>query len=255
MCFLKTKAIGLWGRKVNSGTTREKILGAYETLAERYNERIDHKPHNAYYDRPNTLKLLGEVAGKHILDAACGPGKYAEILLGKGAEVVGFDLSPKMIEMARKRNGKDTLFFVHDLTQPLNRFEDENFDAVLCALALHYIEDWQPVIQEFSRVLRKGGSVVVSIEHPFFEYNYFKSKDYFKVEEVSATWRGFGGRVVVPSYRRPLMACLQPFTENGFYIDALVEPLPVREFEKYNPRHYKELMKFPAFMCFKAVKK
>ncbi len=245
----------MWGRKANSISTKEKILEAYEILAEKYNERIDHKPHNAYYDRPNTLKLVGEVAGKHILDAACGPGKYAEILRNQGADVTGFDLSPKMVEYARERNGVPHLFFVHDLMQPLDMFKGKHFDMVLCALALHYVENWNPVVREFYRVLKKGGSVVVSIEHPFFEYTYFKSKKYFSVEAVKATWRGFGQRVAVHSYRRPLSECLQPFTDNGFYIDELVEPLPVEEFEKHDPKHFKELMEFPAFMSFKAVKK
>ena len=60
---------------------KEKIIKAYEDLADEYNAKIDYKPHNAYYDRPNTLKLIGEVKDKSILDAACGPGKYAEILI------------------------------------------------------------------------------------------------------------------------------------------------------------------------------
>ena len=83
---------------------KEKIISAYELMAEKYNELIDHKPHNAYYDRPNTLQLLPEVKGKTILDAACGPGKYAEILIGQGAIVIGFDISPKMVELAINRN-------------------------------------------------------------------------------------------------------------------------------------------------------
>lgn len=72
---------------------------------------------------------------------------------------------------------------------------------------------------------------------------------------VKAIWTGFGGRVTVPSYRRPLLECIKPFTDNGFYIDELVEPLPTTEFEKHDPKHFKELNEFPAFMCFKAIKK
>ena len=60
--------------------SKEKIKQAYEQLATSYNDLIDHKPHNAYYDRPNTLGLMTEIRGKKILDAACGPGKYAELL-------------------------------------------------------------------------------------------------------------------------------------------------------------------------------
>lgn len=235
--------------------SKEKILQAYETLAVRYDALIDHKPHNAYYDRPNTLSLIEKMQGKSILDAACGPGKYAEILKAKGATVTGIDISPKMIECAKKRNADEESFFVHDLAEPLSMFEDASFDLVLCALAMHYLEDWNPTIQEFHRVLKPGGTVVVSIEHPFFEYNYFKSERYFDVEAVKCTWGGFGQKVEINSYRRSLGECITPFTNNGFYIDQLLEPKPVPEFEKLDPKHFKELNEFPGFLCLRAVKR
>lgn len=234
---------------------KEKILKAYETLAEAYDAKIDYKPHNAFYDRPNTLNLIEDAKGKNILDAACGPGKYAELLLAEGASVTGFDLSPKMIELAKKRNPDAGTFFVHDLAQPLDQLETASFDLVLCALAMHYLEDWSPTIREFYRVLKPSGKLVLSIEHPFFDFNYFKSKHYFETETVQATWKGFGKPVVVNCFRRPLGACIAPLVNNGFYIDQLVEPKPVPEFEKYDPKHYKELNEFPAFMCIRAVRK
>ena len=46
-----------------------------------------------------------------------------------------------------------------------------------------------------------------------------------------------------------------PLTNNGFYIDTLIEPKPTEEFKKADPKHYKELNKFPSFMCIKAVRK
>lgn len=234
---------------------KDKILAAYEKMAEKYNELIEHKPHNAYYDRPNTLQLLPDVNGKIILDAACGPGKYAEILLEKGAIVKGFDISPKMVALAKERNKNQGEFFVHDLSNPIDRIESNSCDIVLCALALHYIEDWTVTIQEFHRVLKTNGILVISMEHPFNDFNFFKSKKYFEVEHVNCTWKGFGGPVEVNSFRRPLNQCISPLTENGFYIDKLVEPKPTIEFEKLDPRHYKELNDFPAFMCIRAVKR
>ena len=90
---------------------KKHIISAYEQLAEKYNELIEHKPHNAYYDRPNTLELMPNVAGKAILDTACGPGKYAEILMSKGATVTGFDISPKMVQLAQERNRGEGNFF------------------------------------------------------------------------------------------------------------------------------------------------
>lgn len=234
---------------------KEKIRNAYNTLAGSYDRLIDHKPHNAYYDRPNTLKLLEDVHGASILDAACGPGKYAEILMAKGATVTGFDFSAEMIKYAKERNGEQGTFFIHDLSAPLKMLEDQSFDFVLCALALHYLEDWTDTIREFHRVLKNNGQLIISIEHPFFEYTYFKSTDYFNTEAVKCTWSGFGVPVEINSYRRSLHDCILPLTDNGFYIDNLIEPRPVKEFEALDPKHYKELNEFPAFLCIRAVKK
>lgn len=234
---------------------KEKIKQAYEDLADSYNNLIDQKPHNAYYDRPNTLGLLPNVSGKIIFDAACGPGKYAEILISKGATVIGCDISPKMIAHAKERNKGIGEFFTHDLSQPIRQLNDASFDIVLCALAMHYLEDWNTTIKEFYRILKPNGKLVISIEHPFFEYNYFKSTEYFNIEPVKCTWSGFGKPVEINSYRRSLQECIRPFSDNGFYIEKLVEPKPTKEFEKLDPKHYKELNDFPAFMCIRAVKK
>ncbi len=235
--------------------SKAKILSAYEEMAESYNNLIDHKPHNAYYDRPNTLSLLPDVKDKSVLDAACGPGKYAEILLAQGAKVTGFDLSTKMIALAQQRNKNQGDFFVHDLAKPFENLKDASFNIVLCALAMHYLQDWTSTIKEFYRVLKPYGVLVISIEHPFFEYNYFNSTQYFEVEPVKCTWNGFGKPVEVNSYRRSLGDCISPLTQNGFYIDELLEPKPVSEFEKLDPKHFRELNEFPAFMCIRAVRK
>ena len=234
---------------------KEKILKAYEEMAESYNAMIDYKAHNAFYDRPNTLGLMPEVEGKSILDAACGPGKYAEILISQGADLTGFDMSPRMIEFAKERNKDSGTFFVHDLTHPFEMLENESFDIVLCALAMHYLEDWTSTIKEFYRILKPKGLFIMSIEHSFFEFNYFKSTKYFDVEPVKCTWKGFGKPIEINSYRRPLHECISPLTDNGFYIDKLIEPKPVAEFEKYDPKHFKELNEFPSFMCIRAIKK
>ncbi|WP_299766525.1 class I SAM-dependent methyltransferase [uncultured Dokdonia sp.] len=235
--------------------SKEKIKQTYDVLAERYNALIDHKPHNAYYDRPNTLGLIENPKGKQVLDAACGPGKYAEILLLEGANVVGLDISPEMIKHAKERNKGAGTFFVHDLEHPFHQLENDTFDVVVCALAMHYIENWDHTLQEFYRVLKPNGKLVISIEHPFFEYTYFKSQRYFEVEPVSCTWNGFGVPVEVHSFRRSLQECINPLLTNGFMIDKILEPKPVPEFEKLDPKHFKELNEFPAFMCIRAVKR
>lgn len=228
-------------------------LQTYEQLADSYHAKIDTKPHNAFYDRPNTLSLLPDVSGKKVLDAGCGPGKYAEILLARGAEVIGIDLSPRMIHWAKERNGAKGQYFVHDLNDSLP-FEDGEFEIVICPLVLEYIEDWSSVFQEFHRVLQPGGVLVFSVTHPFFDFTFFQSKDYFLTEQVSCVWKGFGEPTEVKSFRRSLMDCINPLIEVGFTLGKILEPKPVSEFAQLDPRHFEELSKFPSFICIQGLK-
>ena len=73
--------------------SKERIKQAYEQLAPAYNALIDHKPHNAYYDRPNTLALLGDVKGKKILHLMYRNGLDSISLALKGANITAIDMS------------------------------------------------------------------------------------------------------------------------------------------------------------------
>jgi 2-polyprenyl-3-methyl-5-hydroxy-6-metoxy-1,4-benzoquinol methylase len=59
------------------------------------------------------------LAGAIVLDAGCGSGAQAQWLLDQGAEVIGIDLSPRMVEEARRRCQSRTRFLVADLAEPL----------------------------------------------------------------------------------------------------------------------------------------
>ena len=124
--------------------TRHIAYDAYEQLADGFAAKVDTKPHNAYYERPATLSLLPDVAGKRVLDAGCGPGAYAEWLLDRGATVVGFDASPSMVAHAQRRTGGRGDFRVHDVTHPLDFVRDASVDLVVCPLVLEYVADWRP---------------------------------------------------------------------------------------------------------------
>jgi SAM-dependent methyltransferase len=230
-------------------------LEAYELLAEAYASVVDTKPHNAFYERPATLSLLPEVGGKRVLDAGCGPGVYAEWLLAHGAEVVAVDASPKMVELAKCRLGETVDVRQADLSRPLTFLESASFDIVLSPLTMEYIEEWVGPFREFYRVLRPGGYFVLSVTHPFFDYTYFKSDNYFETELVGSEWRGFGTvRVRMPSFRRSLEATINPLLESGFGLERMLEPKPTKEFAAADPKHYQELQERPSFLCIRARK-
>ena len=137
----------------------------YDVFADEFARHAERGFFNGHYDRPACLSLLGDVAGKRVLDAACGPGLYAAELIRRGAEVVGFDQSPRMVEIARERASQGD-FRVHDLTDPLGWLPDNSVNLVLFALAIEYVDDRVAALRELRRVLRPGGALVFSRLHP-----------------------------------------------------------------------------------------
>ena len=227
---------------------------AYQELAECYAARIDTKPHNAYYDRPAMIAMWPDLRGQRVLDAGCGPGVYAEILLNRGAAVTAIDMSDRMLALARKRLGPVADLRLVDLSQPLEMFSDNAFDFVNAPLCLDYIEDWRPVFTEFRRILRPAGRVQFSCGHPAFDAEYYNTSNYFSVEQVECLWKGFGKRVVMPSFRRSLQEILSPLIEAGFQIQQVIEPLPTKEFKQADPMKYASLQHRPAFICVQALR-
>jgi SAM-dependent methyltransferase len=230
---------------------------AYDELADAFSAQIETKAHNALYDRPAVFSLLPPVAGKRVLDAGCGPGAYTERLVNMGAEVIGVDSSPRMVELAEQRlKGKATIVEA-DLGRPLEFLDSASFDLIVSALALDHVRDWDAMFREFFRLLRVPGHLVFSAHHPFDEfYDHHPAGNYFGVELVDYEfdWPACDVRVRVPYYRRPLSAMLEPLLGAGFILERLVEPQPVPEFEKADPRDYAKLMRQPGFICVRAVK-
>jgi SAM-dependent methyltransferase len=241
---------------MNDQTEKPIAQEAYNALAEAYAALVDTKPHNAHYERPATLSLLPDVLGKRVLDAGCGPGVYAEWLADRGADVVALDANPRMIELARARLG-DSAHVVHaNLDHPLSFLTEASFDIVISPLVIDYVRDWEAVFREFYRVLRGGGILVFSMEHPYAKYDdHRETSNYFEVERVEYEWTRFGTPVMVPSYRRPLSEVVNPLIRAGFVLQRILEPTPTEAFRQEDPEAYEELSRSPGFLCIRALKR
>lgn len=231
-------------------------IEAYEELALAFAAVVDTKPHNAYYERPATLSLLPEVKAKAVLDAGCGPGIYSQWLINQGANVTAVDGSSKMVELAKVRLDNSIAIYQADLSQPLTFLESNSFDIVLSPLVIDCIADWHSLFKEFYRLLKSEGYFIFSIGHPFHEFTYFKSNNYFATEAVQCTWKWdrFNVEVTMPSYRRPLSQLINPLIEAGFTLEKIIEPLPTQELKQADALLYEKLSKQPAFLCIKARK-
>ena len=198
----------------------------YDSFAEAYSAENEASLFNAYYERPATLALAGDVAGRRILDAGCGSGPLFAALRDRGAIVTGFDNSAKMLEIARRRLGDGADLRLADLGRPLP-FPDGAFDDVIASLVLHYLQDWTAPLAELRRVLRPGGRLIASVDHPLQGHPLLRpGTDYFATYERTEEWT-FGGRSIpMRFWHRPLPAMISAFTTAGFRIAAIDEPLP-----------------------------
>lgn len=226
----------------------------YDRLGEAYARGIEDNAFNAHYERPATLSLLGEMRGRRVLDAGCGPGTYASLLADRGALVTGFDISPKMVSLARTRLGDRGRILEHDLREPLKFAQDQQFDFVISSLALHYLDSWEATLREFHRVLTAQGKLVVSIHHPLRDYSLSPTGDYFSTERLEEVWRTFGGPMPVRFYRRPLGAVFADFAAAGFRLEKMLEPFPTEECRRRFPSDYERLSRTPFFLCLRFVK-
>lgn len=103
-------------------------------------------------------------AGSFVLDAGCGTGNFSLKLARKGVRVEGVDLSVPMIDYAKEKAQAsayaDQLHFqVGDLYEL--PFADETFDAVLSMAAFEFIHEDERALEEFFRVVKPGGYVLV----------------------------------------------------------------------------------------------
>lgn len=115
------------------------------------------------------LQFAGLPMGGQVLDVACGPGTAtmaAAGFVGADGMVTGADLSPVMLELAKKRAKQrlcENIEFQQCSADALP-FGDKNFDAVICQLGLMLFSQPGQALDEMSRVTKKGGQVTVLVQ-------------------------------------------------------------------------------------------
>lgn len=228
------------------------LWAPYDRMGEDFERHAEDSAYNAYYDRPAVLAALGPVAGKRVLDAACGPGLYASALLDAGAEVVGFDASAVMVELARRRLGDRVRIGRGRLGEPLDH-PDGSFDLAVCALAIHYADDRAAAFSELFRVLVPGGALVVSTQHPTADW-LRKGGSYFDRALETDMWGTPTGEQPVRYWREPLSDLCAAALGPGFLIDLLVEPRPTAAMRTRHPAAHDTLSREPGFLVLRLRK-
>ena len=183
--------------------------------------------------READVHLLGDVAGRDVLEMGCGAAQGARYLVRAGARVTAFDVSAGQLSQARRldaRTGVRVARLVQADAQALP-FRDASFDLVASAFgAVPFVADSAGVAREVARVLRPGGRFVFSVTHPtrwvfpddpgpgglVVRQSYFDRTPYVEVDE-----RGEASYV---EHHRTLGDRVRDLVGAGLVLDDLVEP-------------------------------
>ena len=223
----------------------------YDRIAEVYEAITQDNLANEHFERPVIRSLLPPVAGRRVLDAGCAAGHHSEWLAEQGAFVTAIDLSPRMVELTRARLDGRGDVRVHDLREPMTFLRDGSVDAVICSLTIHYVDDLEPPLREFRRVLGPAGSLVLSTHHPFIDWQWFDLPSYYETGIVEDHWEQFGA--TLRFRRRTMEEIMRALEDAGFLIRRYREPRPDAEVVRTHPPNDPEWVTKPTFLFLEAV--
>jgi SAM-dependent methyltransferase len=234
----------------------------YRTLADTYARFSVDNPVNAHYDRPNIIRLAGDLQGKRVLELGCAAGLLTEQLADRRADVLAVDREPRLVAHASDRLAGRAQVEVVDLEEPFGDILTGSVEVVVASLVLHYIEDWGPLLAELHRVLVPGGVLVFSVHHPITGWNRSEGTgwnrsegtDYHRTELVNEEWDWDGESVAATMFRRPFSAIFGGLRAAGFAVDVVDEPFPHNLPHDMDARMRVALTTTPVFLFVRALR-
>lgn len=243
-----------------------KFDSSWDKVAEEYCEAVGEAGdinHQTYLN-PIILEILGDVSGKKLLDLACGQGYFSRIMARAGADVVGVEISPKLVEVAKKKEKEHPLGikYSQESSSKMEALEDNSFELVVSNMSFHDIAEIENTIQECARVLHQGGRLVFSMSHPLItsserhqdEKGYYR-KAYAYMTPVERTHPMFPKEKGINLYHRPIGFYVEQLAKNGFVILNMQEVIiPHSDSDLLTKDEEKRIHKneFPYFMVIEA---
>lgn len=202
---------------------------------------------------PVIFNLLGSIKNKKILEVGCGNGYLSRLLAKKGAKITGVDLSQKLLDYAIVKEEKNPLGIKYRKcnASDLKGIKNKSFDMVVNNMSLMDVKDTESAIKEASRVLKKNGKLVFSINHPVFfhqkwAYIHRDGKNFFvrailryKTSEAFEQTLWATG-VKVMGYRRPIEEYLKYLKNSNLILDDFKEIVSKKKLKKVRKGCYRE---------------
>lgn len=115
------------------------------------------------------IRLAALRPGERVLDVGCGTGVVARLAaqqVGPSGTVVGLDVNPGMLAIARSVTPEDVSIDWYESGAEEMPLPDESFDVVLCQISLQFMVDKLAALREMRRVMAPGGRIVLNVPGP-----------------------------------------------------------------------------------------
>jgi SAM-dependent methyltransferase len=210
------------------------VKALYERIGDKYYANKS-RAIGDYTELPTVMSLAGDVTGKRVLDAGCGPGRHSKRLLDKGASVTGIDISREMVGIARKYCDERADIFQADFEQV--EFRPATFDLIVASLCLMYSKEIATPFKNFRRWLKPKGRIIFSIYHPV---RFFQKTAAFDFSRSRKLWIHLEGcDVTVFNYYHPLEKYFNALRENRFEVLSFIEPVLSRRYKGWPEDNYR----------------
>jgi ubiquinone/menaquinone biosynthesis C-methylase UbiE len=241
----------------------EQAEEAYDEIADWYSAR-KRGSYEFKIQLPAILNLLGDLRGKSLIDIGCGSGAYSVEFAERGANVLGVDISRKMLDKATDNaetaNVKLKLQKADAHSLP---YTDESFDVAVLILTILNSQ----MVEEAARVLKPSGLLLFSDTHPIIESKGGWERndvgagriveDYFSQDKGEWRIKPSPGRTITLKYHtrtKTFEQCVNMIADGGFKILRIVEPKPGKDVKKSDPVHYDRCSRVPYFVIYLAQK-
>ena len=233
-------------------------IDIYDDFASEYADMVNAREEKGIEQEPIMplfLKILGDVSGLITLDAGCGEGYLSRIVARRGANVMGIDISKRLIEIARGKDPEGHITYqVANLSRPLPAYAD-HFDLVVSHLVLNDVFDYRGFLRTLGSVAKSGGRLVLSMNNPYSFVVRSHITDYFDSGK-KCSYRGMAEEgVKVYYYQRTLEEYMDACLAAGFQLQRLVDvPTPEGAFKRRSDTLLPPGYHFPFFMILSFIK-
>jgi SAM-dependent methyltransferase len=246
------------------------VAAEYDNIGREYQES-KRLPFRIHIEEHTMFELLPDLAGLSVVDLACGEGVYSRKLLRRGAaRVVGVDISPEMVSLARREEQAEPLGAEYVVADVATVDIGERFDVALCSFLFNYARsrnELRSLVESVAGLLRPGGRVIGCNDYPenppanfdrYRPYGFVKFGAAEPQEGSTITYRFYnpdGTVFEIDNYYLPTEAYRREFLVAGFAsFDWVMPTVSPEGRSSFTPGHWDAYLDSPPMVSLMATK-